>query len=113
MEECTHTLKNRLQRLLGDLVPGGVAGKLSSEEAARVLKAEAVRLVRSSSRSISQIAKDLGVSGNSLRTWAKQSEINQGEREGLTTEEREELKRLRREVKILRQEKEILKKAAA
>ena len=76
-------------------------------------KAEAVQLVRSSDRSISQIAKDLGVSGNSLRTWVKQSEIDQGEREGLTTEERQELKRLRREVKILRQEKEILKKAAA
>jgi len=76
-------------------------------------KAEAVQLVRSSGRSISQIAKDLGVSGNSLRTWIKQAEIDQGKREGLTTEEREELKRLRREVKILRQEKEILKKAAA
>ena len=76
-------------------------------------KAEAVQLVRSSGRSISQIANDLGVSGNSLRTWVKQSEIDQGEREGLTTEERQELKRLRREVKILRQEKEILKKAAA
>ena len=76
-------------------------------------KAEAVQLVHSSGRSVSQIAKDLGVSGNSLRTWVKQAEIDQGEREGLTTEEREELNRLRREVKILRQEKEILKKAAA
>ena len=76
-------------------------------------KAEAVQLVRSSGRSVSQVAKDLGVSGNSLRTWVKQAETDQGEREGLTTEEREELKRLRREVKILRQEKEILKKAAA
>ena len=76
-------------------------------------KAEAVQLVRSSGRSVSQIAKDLGVSGNSLRTWVKQAEIDQGKREVLTTEEREELKRLRREVKILRQEKEILKKAAA
>ena len=76
-------------------------------------KAEAIRLVRSSDRSISQVAKELGVSGNSLRNWVKQAEIDQGEKEGLTTEEREELKRLRREVKILRQEKEILKKAAA
>jgi transposase len=76
-------------------------------------KAEAVQLVRSSSKSISQTAKDLGVSGNSLRTWVKQAEIDQGEREGLSTDEREELRRLRREVKVLRQERDFLKKAAA
>jgi transposase len=76
-------------------------------------KAEAVQLVRSSDRSISRIAKDLGVSGNSLRTWVKQAEIDQGEREGLTTTEREELRRLRREVKVLHQERDFLKKAAA
>jgi transposase len=76
-------------------------------------KAEAVQLVRSSGRSISQIAKDLGVSGNSLRNWVKQAQIDQGERAGLTTEEREELlRRLRRENSILKQERDFLKKAA-
>ena len=75
-------------------------------------KAEAVRLVRSAQdKPASQIARDLGVSDNALRTWVKQSEIDQGEREGLTTEEREELRRLRKENKVLRQEREILKKA--
>jgi transposase len=77
-------------------------------------KREAVRLVRSSpNRSVAQIARELGVSDNSLRSWVKQIEIDAGEREGLSTQEREELLRLRRENRILKQEKEILRKAAA
>jgi transposase len=76
-------------------------------------KAEAVQLVQSSGSSISKIAKDLGISGTSLRNWVKQAQIDQGEREGLTTEEREELRKLRRENKVLKQEKrDFLKKAA-
>jgi transposase len=73
-------------------------------------KAEAVQLVRSSGRPVSQIARELGISGNSLRNWVKQAQIDQGEREGLTTDEREELKRLRRENRVLKQERDSLKK---
>jgi transposase len=75
-------------------------------------KAEAIQLVRSSGRSISQTANELGVSATSLRNWLKQDQIDQGERQGLTTEEREELRRLRKENRVLRQEREILRKAA-
>jgi len=76
-------------------------------------RAEAVRLARSSGRPLSEIARDLGCSLESLRHWVKQTRIDVGEVEGLTSDEREELRRLRRENRILREEREILKKAAA
>jgi len=76
-------------------------------------KAEAVRLVGSSDRSLTRIAKDLGVADQTLRNWVQHAEINDGVREALAPSEREELRHLRREVRTLRQEREILKKAAA
>ena len=76
-------------------------------------KAEAVQLARSSpERSIRQLAYELGIADQTLRNWIRQAQIDRGEREGLTTKEREELRRLRKENKILREEREILKKAA-
>jgi transposase len=76
---------------------------------------EAIRLVRASEvkHPIPRIAREIGVSYGTLRSWINQDEIDSGEREGLSTEEKEEPWRLRREVKTLRQEKEILRKAAA
>ena len=76
-------------------------------------KAEAVRLVGSSDRSLSRLAKDLGIADQTLRNWVRQAEIDDGVCEALVPSEREELRQLRREVRTLRQEREILKKAAA
>ena len=77
-------------------------------------RANAVRLLRSSGKSQSEVAKDLGVSANSLREWAKRTDLDAGRRtDGLTTDEREELNRLRRANKVLTEEREILVKAAA
>ena len=76
-------------------------------------RAEAIRLVRSGGLTQSQVSRDLGVSTFTLRNWLRQTEIDAGEREGLTTDEREELRRLRKENRLLREEREILKKAAA
>jgi transposase len=89
----------------------GKRGRLYSPE----FKQEAVRLVRSSDEKhpVSKIARDLDVSTETLRKWVNQAEVDAGERDGLTTEEKEELRRLRCEVKVLREEREILKKAAA
>jgi transposase len=75
---------------------------------------EAVALVRRNpDKSIPDIAQELGVSAQSLRNWVKQDDVDQGYREGTTSEERDELTQLRRQVKRLEEEREILKKAAA
>ncbi len=76
---------------------------------------QAVKLVLETDRSLSAVAKELGVSRNSLGNWLRQAKIDAGtEHQGeMTSEEKQELTRLRREVKQLQMEKEILKKAAA
>lgn len=74
---------------------------------------EAVELARVSEKPIGKLAKDLGVSHQTLRSWVKQAEIDAGKAEGLTTDERAELRELRKRVRTLEMEREVLKKAAA
>ncbi|MEZ5098634.1 MAG: transposase [Thermoleophilia bacterium] len=73
---------------------------------------EAVSLVKASGRSVREVAGELGVSYESLRLWLKQDQLDRGERrDGLASEERDELRRLRKQVRELEQEREILKRA--
>lgn len=76
-------------------------------------RAEAVRLVKESGKPVSAIARELGVSFESLRAWVRREEVDSGLLEGLSTPDREEIARLHRENRILGEEREILKKAAA
>jgi transposase len=76
-------------------------------------RAEAVRLLRSSGRSVPELARELGCSPQSLRNWARQLDVDEGKAAGLSSDEREELRRLRRELRVVTEEREILKKAAA
>jgi transposase len=84
------------------------------------VRARAVRMVQerqgehaSQWAAISSIAGKIGCTAETLRLWVRQAERDQGERAGLTTDERERLKALERENRELRQANEILRKASA
>ena len=73
----------------------------------------AIDLARLPGASVAQVAKDLGISESGLRRWMAQDDIDTGRKEGLSTNEREELVRLRRENRRQQMEIEILKRASA
>ncbi len=77
-------------------------------------KAETVALVRMSEKSVGRIGADLGISESLLRRWVHRADVDagNGRPEEVTSEEKQEISRLRREVRELRMEREILKKAA-
>ena len=67
-----------------------------------------------SGRSIRSLSREFDVTETSIRAWVRQAELDVGDRkDGLTTEEKQELSRLRRENARLREERDILEKAAA
>jgi transposase len=76
-------------------------------------KAETVRLIQRSGKSIGQMALELGIGETALRRWVEQAEVEagRGPEGALKRSEREELQELRRENQRLRMEREILKKA--
>jgi transposase len=77
------------------------------------LKTRAVRTVLDSGRPIAQVAKDLDVGSESLRSWVRQAQADAGTRRDLVTSgDLEELRRLRSENRELRKANEILKAAS-
>lgn len=76
-------------------------------------KRDSVGLVRSSGKTIAEVARDLDLTESALRGWVRQAAVDEGRRDGLTTAECEELARLRKENRVLREERDILKRAAA
>jgi len=77
-------------------------------------KKGAVRLVLDEGRTVGGVARELDLTASSLSAWVRQARADRTKgKTGLTTEEREELARLRKENRELRMEREILKKAAA
>lgn len=84
------------------------------------IRERAVRLVREQTTGnesqwavICSVSAKIGCSAESLRRWVRQSEKDHGEREGLTTDERQQLKDLQRENRELRKANEILRLASA
>jgi transposase len=78
-------------------------------------KRDAVELVRSSGRTVTEVARELGVSAEGLRGWVKRARVDRGDGPAgaLTSAEREELQRLRRKDREQQQTIEILKKGLA
>jgi transposase-like protein len=73
----------------------------------------AIELARAGDKPVTRIAADLGIATSCLRRWIKQDDSDGGRREGLSTDERAELVRLRRELRTAQMENEILRRAAA
>src|SRR5205823_13178115 len=99
--------------------PGSVLGEgdapvmAAPRKYSEELGERAVRLVFESGRPIAHVARDLAVHKEALRTWVRQARADRGERRDLlTSEEREELKRLRKENAELRRANAILKDAS-
>lgn len=76
-------------------------------------KAEVVALVRQPGNTAASVARDLDLTETAVREWVKQADIDEGHRDGLTTDERAELARLRKENRDLQRDVEILKRATA
>lgn len=88
--------------------PGRRRGRYPKE-----FRRDVATLVLDQHRTIADVAKELDLVEQTVGNWVRQEKIDRGERDGLTSDEREELNKLRREVKRLSVERELLKRAVA
>src|SRR6202167_5417797 len=88
--------------------PGRRRGRYPKE-----FRRDAAALVIDQQRTVADVARELGVVEETLGHWVPPQRIDRGEREGTTTEMREENARLRREVKRLTTERDLLKRSVA
>ena len=95
-----------------DAKPEG--GRRKRREYTDEFKAGAVRLVLDEGKRVAEVARDLGLTPSSLRTWVVQARADRtGGKTGLTTDERAELAALRKELRVVKTERDILGKAVA
>jgi len=87
--------------------------KRSRRKFTKEFKAETVALIRRSGKSIAEVCREMGLSESSVHRWLAQAEIDNGQRDGLTTAERDEVTRLKRELRVVREERDVLAKAIA
>ena len=76
-------------------------------------KADAVKLWRESGDTRDAVADRLGIHGTTLGNWIKQAEIDEGKREGTTSEDKAKIAALEKELRQTRMERDFLKKATA
>jgi transposase-like protein len=74
---------------------------------------DVVRVARQGDASIEQVAKDFGIADSCLRNWLKRADIEDGNRPGVTRQESEELREVKKRLRLVEQENEVLRKAAA
>ena len=79
----------------------------------KAFKAEVVGLVRQPGNSAASVARDLDLTETAVRAWVKQADVDDGNREGMTSAQLAELAQLRKENRVLREERDILKRATA
>jgi len=77
----------------------------------REFREGAVRIIRETGKPIAEVARDLGIHAGTLGNWVSKDRIERGEREGLNTDERAELARLRKENVELQMGRDVLERS--